>query len=329
MLRLLSGHFARAEPRDLALAYVHALLADPARGSAAEIAARAGSGSVWSTQRLLTRTVWDADLLRDSIRAYVVPRLGASEPCVVLCRQETVRAGTGAVAVAPAGRGRERNTQVAALLCYVSEGVGGLIDRELHLPPQWTSDPARCVRAGVPPERIRPQSMADLGQEMLERALAASVPIGWVFGGPEFAGPGLRQWLCLRRLPFCVELPQIPGPPPPPAELRQKESWQLVSRSLGAAFGHPAPGFGLTLLARRQPSGGISRFLLHASLSAPGIPVARTMAAAGPAAVKAVHEADTRAGLSSHQVRSWVAWYRHTTLAMTAAALLLEAPRGR
>ncbi len=213
MLALLGGHFARAEPRDLALAYVQALLADPARGSAVEIAARAGAGSVWSTQRLLTRTVWDADLLRDSVRSHVVPRLGASGPCVVLCRHETVRAGTGAVAVAPAGAvGRERNTQVAALLCYVSRGVGGLIDRELYLPPRWTSDPERCARAGVPPERVRPQSMADLGQEMLERAVAASVPIGWVFGGPEFADPGLRRWLCLRRLPFCVELPQIPGP---------------------------------------------------------------------------------------------------------------------
>ncbi|GGZ06860.1 hypothetical protein CP967_01140 [Streptomyces nitrosporeus] len=326
MLTLLSGHFARAEPRDLALAYVRALLADPARGSAAEIAARAGSGSVWSTQRLLTRTVWDADLLRDSVRAHVVSRLGAFGSCVVLRRHETVRAGTGSVAVVPAkAAGRERNTQAAALLCYVSRGVGGLIDRELHLPPQWTSDPARCARAGVPPERIRPRSMADLGQEMLERALAASVPVDWVFGGPEFAGPGLRQWLCLRRLPFCIELPQLPGPPVPPAEPRQKESWQLLSRSLGAAFGRPAPGFGLTLLARRHPSGRTSRFLLHASLTAPGIPAARTMAAAGPAAARAVHEADARAGLSSHQVRSWVAWYRHTTLAMTAAALRLEA----
>ncbi|WP_436842251.1 IS701 family transposase [Streptomyces cyaneofuscatus] len=326
MLALLGGHFARAEPRDLALAYVQALLADPARGSAVEIAARAGSGSVWSTQRLLTRTVWDADRLRDSVRSHVVPRLGASGPCVVLCRHETVRAGTGAVAVAPAGAaGRERNSQVAALLCYVSRGVGGLIDRELYLPPRWTSDPERCARAGVPPERVRPQSMADLGQEMLERAVAASVPISWVFGGPEFADPGLRRWLCLRRLPFCVELPQIPGPPVPPAEPRQNESWQLLSRSLGAAFGRPAPGFGLTLLARRHPSGRISRFLLHASLSAPGIPAARTMAAAGPAAARAVHEADARAGLSSHHVRSWVAWYRHTTLAMTAAALRLEA----
>lgn len=331
MLRLLGRHFTRAEARGRALAYVRALLADPSRGSAAEIAARAGADSAWSTQRLLTRTVWDADLLRDSIRAHVVPRLGTSGPCVVLYRHETVRAGTGAVAVAPARTrtaGRERNTQTAALLCYVSRGTGVLIDRELHLPPQWTSDPARCARAGVPPERVRARNMADLGQEMLERALAASVPVGWVFGGPDFADPQLRQWLCRRRLPFCVELPQLPGrpvepeAPAPHTDPGQKESWQLLSRGLGA-LGQPAPGFGLTLLARRQSSGQISRFLLHAPLSAPGIPAARTMVAAGPAAARAVHDADTRAGLSSHQVRTWVAWYRHTTLAMTAAALRL------
>ncbi|MEU2118020.1 transposase [Streptomyces sp. NPDC016459] len=333
LVRLLGRHFTRAEPRDSALAYVRALLADPTRGGAAEIAARTGADNAWSTQRLLTRTVWDADLLRDSVRAHVVPLLGASGPYAVLCRHETARTGAGAVAVAPASArapGRERNTQVAALLCYVSGGAGALIDRELYLPPRWTSDPARCARAGVPPERAQPRGMAALGQEMLERALAATVPIGWVFGGPDFADPHLRQWLCRRRLPFCVELPQLPSVQAE-SELSaaggkpgREESWQLLGRDLGAVYGHPAPGFRLTLLARRRPAGHTARFLLHVPASAPDLPAARAAAAAGRAAARAVREADARAGLSSHHVRSWVAWYRHTTLAMTAAALRLE-----
>ncbi|MGW3231169.1 IS701 family transposase [Kitasatospora sp. NPDC001095] len=334
LLRLLGEHFTRAEARDRALAYVHALLASPGRGSAAQIAARSGADSAWSTQRLLTRTVWDADRLRDSIRAHVVPLLGASGPCAVLSRHETARAGTGAVAVAPAGAraaNRDRNIQAAALLCYVSRNRAAVIDRELYLPSQWTADPARCARAGVPPERVNPRSMADLGQEMLERALAAAMPIGWVFGGPDFADPQLRQWLCRRRLPFCVELPQLRYPQSESdasavrSEPGREEAWQLLGRTLGPVYGHPAPGFRLTLLARRLPSGHTSRFLLHAPTTAPDVPAARAMAAAGAAAARAVHEADTRAGLSSHQVRTWVAWYRHTTLAMTAAVLHLEA----
>ncbi|MBD0669312.1 transposase [Streptomyces sp. CBMA156] len=333
LLRVLGEHFTRAEPRDRALAYVRALLAAPGRDSAARIAARSGADSAWSTQRLLTRTVWDADRLRDSIRAHVVPLLGASGPCAVLSRHETARVGTGAVAVAPAGvgrAGRDRNTQVAALLCYVSRNRAAVIDRELHLPSRWTSDPERCARAGVPPERVRPHTMADLGQEMLERALAAAMPVGWVFGGPDFADPQLRQWLCRRRLPFCVELPQLPYPQSESdasavrTEPGREEAWQLLGRGLGPVYGHPAPGFRLTLLARRLPSGHSSCFLLHTPSTAPDVPAARAMAAAGAAAARAVHEADTRAGLSSHQVRTWVAWYRHTTLAMTAAALRLE-----
>ncbi|MFB7517305.1 transposase [Streptomyces sp. NPDC056144] len=360
LLRLLGGHFTRAEPRDRALAYVRALLADPTRGSAAEIAAQAGADSAWSTQRLLTRAVWDADRLRDSVRDHVVPLLGAAGPCLVLRRHETARAGTGAVAVAPASlapgllapvpapsrvrppspedvpvvaraAGRDRHLQVAALLCYVSRDRGALIDRELHLPPSWVADPRRCARAGVPPERVRPRNMADLGREMLERALTAGVPVGAVFGGPDFADPRLRRWMCHLRLPFCVELPQLPHPSTgeadpvaPRGEAGREESWQLLGRGLGSVYGHPAPGFRLTLLARRLPSGHVARFLLHAPATTPELPAARAMAAAGAAAAVAVHEADTRAGLSSHQVRTWVAWYRHTTLAMTAAALRLE-----
>ncbi|MEU5220672.1 transposase [Streptomyces sp. NPDC020807] len=386
LLSLLGGHFARAEPRDRALAYVRALLADPTRGSAAEIAAQAGADSAWSTQRLLTRAVWDADRLRDSVRDHVVPLLGTSGPCLVLRRHETARAGTGAVAVAPASpspaaqppaspapsrsvaaspappspvsafpasgpprgpasgaaapqavsrvAGRDRHTQVAALLCYVSRDRGALIDRELHLPPSWVADPGRCARAGVPAERVRPRNMADLGREMLERALAGGVPVGAVFGGPDFADPRLRRWMCHLRLPFCVELPQLPHPSTaeadpvaPRGEAGREETWQLLGRGLGSVYGHPAPGFRLTLLARRLPSGQISRFLLHAPATTPDLPAARAMAAAGAAAALAVHEADTRAGLSSHQVRTWVAWYRHTTLAMTAAALRLERNR--
>ena len=334
LLRVLERHFTRAEPRDSALAYVRALLADPTTGSAAGVAAQAGAGSAWSTQRLLTRTVWDADLLRDSVRAHVVPMLGTSGTCAVLGRHETARLGTGAVAAAPVGdrtAGRDRSTQVAALLCYVSRGTGALIDRELHLPPSWTADPARCARAGVPPERVRPRGMADLGQEMLERALAAGVPIGGVLGGPDFAYPHLRDWLCRRRLPFCVELPQLPHPlgrsdaAAGRSEPGREDTWHLLGRGLGSVYGHPAPGFRLTMLARRLPSGRTTRYLLHVPIATPDVPAARALAAAGSAAARAVHEADSRAGLSSHQVRSWTAWYRHTTLAMTAAALRLEA----
>ncbi|RAJ38349.1 SRSO17 transposase [Kitasatospora sp. SolWspMP-SS2h] len=333
LLRALERHFTRAEPRDSALAYVRALLADPAAGNAAGVAAQAGAGSAWSTQRLLTRTVWDADLLRDSVRAYAVALLGASGAVAVLGRHETARLGTGAVATAPAaarGPGRGRSTQVAALLCYVSHGTGALIDRELHLPPHWTADPARCARAGVPPERVRPRGMADLGQEMLDRALAAGVPIGGVLGGPDFAHPHLREWLCRRRLPFCVELPQLPQPPGRSdaaagrADSGREEVWQLLGRGLGSVYGHPAPGFRLSMLARRLPSGRTARYLLHMPAAAPDVPAAQALAAAGSTAARAVHEAASRAGLSSHQVRSWVAWYRHTTLAMTAAALLWE-----
>jgi SRSO17 transposase len=93
-------------------------------------------------------------------------------------------------------------------------------------------------------------------------------------------------------------------------------------------YGRAAPGFRLTLLARRHTSGRVARFLLHAPDTALDVPAARAMESAAAAAARAIRDADTRAGLSSHQVRSWTAWYRHTTLAMTAAAVRLETELG-
>ena len=56
-----------------------------------------------------------------------------------------------------------------------------LLDRELSLPKEWTSDEARCAGAGIPAERTlatKPQ----LAQQMLARAFDAHVPASWVAG---------------------------------------------------------------------------------------------------------------------------------------------------
>ena len=62
-------------------------------------------------------------------------------------------------------------------LAYATPGGVALVDRDLYLPKSWTQDSARCRAAGIPDEvafKTKPQ----LGQAMLERAVAAGVPVG-------------------------------------------------------------------------------------------------------------------------------------------------------
>ena len=72
-----------------------------------------------------------------------------------------------------------------------------LIDRELYLPRSWTADPARCQAAGIP-EGTEFATKPELARRMIERALAAGVPVRLVRrrrglrGQREAARPGWK-----------------------------------------------------------------------------------------------------------------------------------------
>jgi SRSO17 transposase len=62
-------------------------------------------------------------------------------------------------------------------LAYAAPGGVALVDRDLYLPKSWTDDRARCQAAGVP-EEVGFQTKPQLGQVMVERALAAGCRLG-------------------------------------------------------------------------------------------------------------------------------------------------------
>jgi SRSO17 transposase len=71
------------------------------------------------------------------------------------------------------------NCQIGVFACYVSRHGHAFIDRTLYLPKSWTDDPARMSAAPVPEETGFATKPA-LAATMIERALAAKVPFGWV-----------------------------------------------------------------------------------------------------------------------------------------------------
>ena len=96
---------------------------------------------------------WDADAVRDDLRAYVVEHLG--DPGAVLVLDETgfLKKGDKSAGVQrqySGTAGRVENCQIGVFLGYASRHGRALIDRALYLPEGWAGDEARRARAGVP-----------------------------------------------------------------------------------------------------------------------------------------------------------------------------------
>jgi SRSO17 transposase len=177
----IGGRFGRVEPRRRALAYLRGLLSQVERKHSWWLAEQAGEVTPDGMQRLLNGSGWDAGGVRDDLRDYVVERLGDPDAVLVLDETGFVKKGNRSAGVQrqhTGTAGKQENCQVAVFLASAAPGGVALVDRDLYLPKSWTEDRARCRAAGVPDE-VGFQTKPQLGQAMLERALAAGVPCRW------------------------------------------------------------------------------------------------------------------------------------------------------
>src|ERR687898_456661 len=180
----IAPRFGRIEPRRRARAYLQGLLSPLERKNGWHLAEAAGDASPDGVQDFLARMHWDADAVRDDLRAYVVERLG--DPGAVLVVDETgfLKKGDRSVGVQrqySGTAGRIETCQIGVFLAYASRHGHALIDRALYLPETWVFDAARRTEAGVP-EEVSFTTKPKLGQAMLKRAFAAGVPCRWVVG---------------------------------------------------------------------------------------------------------------------------------------------------
>jgi SRSO17 transposase len=192
----LAPRFSRVEPRRRALAYVRGLLAPVERKNGWQLAEAAGDRTPDGVQDFLSRMRWEADLVRDDLRAYVIDHLGDVQATLVLDETGFLKKGDKSCGVQrqySGTAGRIENCQIGVFLAYASRHGQALIDRALYLPESWTKDPQRCAAAGVP-EMVRFATKPKLGRVMLERAFAAGVPCAWVVGDSVYgADPALRR----------------------------------------------------------------------------------------------------------------------------------------
>src|SRR5713101_5220267 len=205
----IAPRFAREEVRQRLPRYLAALLQPLERRNGWQIAEQAGEAVPDGIQRLLNAARWEADAVRDDLRAYVVEHLGDPAAVWVIDESGFLKKGTQSVGVKrqySGTAGRVENCQIGVFLAYAAARGRTFLDRELYLPKEWAADAQRRQEAGVPSD-VAFATKPQLAQRMLARAFAAGVPAAWVTGDAVYGGDRrLRIWLEEREQPFVLEV---------------------------------------------------------------------------------------------------------------------------
>jgi SRSO17 transposase len=342
----LRPRFARAEMRVRCRRYLHGLLGEARRKNGWHLAEAVGERTPHGMQELLNRAVWDADAVRDDLRAYVVEHLG--DPAAVLVIDETgfLKKGTKSVGVQrqySGTAGRIENCQIGVFLAYASPQGHAFLDRALYLPKVWAEDAARREAAGVPPD-VRFATKGDLARAMLARAFAEAVPATWITGDEIYGNDGaLRRWLEGEQRPHVLAVacshPVWDGG----VQVRvnalvaqiSETGWQRIDVGTGSK-GPRLYDWACARLPYWTAAGWAQWLLIRRSVSQPqDLAFYRAFGREGTTVVDLARVAGTRwviescfeeakgeVGLADYEVRRWDGWYRHVTLALLAHALL-------
>jgi hypothetical protein len=132
VMERIGARFGRVEPRRRALTYLRGLLSPVERKNGWQLAEVAGDRTPDGVQDFLSRAHWEADRVRDDLRAYVVEHLGDEQAVLVLDETGFLKKGDKSCGVQrqySGTAGRIENCQIGVFLGYASRHGQALIDR--------------------------------------------------------------------------------------------------------------------------------------------------------------------------------------------------------
>jgi SRSO17 transposase len=346
----IAGRFRRSEARLRVRRYLEGLIAPVERKNGWQLAEHLGDAGPQGVQRLLAAADWDADAVRDALRALLVDAVG--DPAGVLIVDETgfLKKGTKSAGVArqySGTAGRRENQQIGVFLAYATPRGCAFIDRALYLPETWAGDEERRTEAGIP-TAVTFATKGALAQTMLARAFAAGVPAAWVVGDAVYGNEELRHWLEEQGRNYVLCVPCTHGiwtageqvEAQTLADQLPEEAWSRLSAGEGSqgprwyawaclALPYPAaPGKAHWLLVRRSLSEPTERAHYRVYGPAPTSVEAIVRIAGSRWAIEVgFEETKGLVGLDQYEVRKWQSWHRHITLALLAYAVLVVTRR--
>lgn len=147
-------------------------------------------------QQFITHSKWDARAVMDDVATDANGLLGHAEDAGLIIDESSFKKqGRSSVGVARQwlGRlGKVDNGQVAVYGVLANKRFATPVDTRFYLPKQWTDDPKRCDKAGVPVEFRTFKTKDELALDMVAHLRGISLSFGWVgadagYGkGPKF-----------------------------------------------------------------------------------------------------------------------------------------------
>ncbi len=206
-LRPFLAALRREAQRRWAPVYLEGLLGPGERKSVAPMAARVAPAEVQQLHHFVASSPWATAPLEQVLAETAERLVGGSTAVLIIDDTALPKQGRHSVGVARqycGALGKTANCQTLVSLTLARGEVPVPLALRLYLPQEWTADPARCRRAGVPPEcSFRSKGAIALAE--LDRVAAAGVTWGTVLADAAYGSSAeFRQALSARGLRWAV-----------------------------------------------------------------------------------------------------------------------------
>lgn len=357
-LRRYLPRFYRQEHHELAEVVLQGKLSNLQRKTSEPIAYLADRERK-PVQHFVGAGAWDDEAVMAELRRHVAAEVGHPDGVLVVDPSGFPKKGTHSCGVARqwCGRlGKVDNCQVGVFVTYVTARGYAPLDRQLYLPKDWAHDPKRRRECHVP-KAIRFQESWRIGLELIDR-VGADVPFAWVAGDDEFGrATAFRAGLRQRDRRYVLDVPcntlvrdldeaPTPGKRRPPwrrvdvwAKAQPAARWQKLD--VGAGAKGPKVVRALEAQVQTKDEGGrvgpCERLVVIRTVAGdPQTWYTLSNASAEVPLAKAVEVHARRhgveellqagkgeVGLGHYEMRSWVGWHHHMTLALLALWFLI------
>jgi SRSO17 transposase len=348
--------------------YLRGLLTEAPRKNMEHMDRHLGGGQYEVMQQFISASPWCEEQVFKAVARRACARLGDHcNTTLIIDESAHSKKGTKSCGVARQYNGRlgkQDNCQVGVYSALHCGTRSALIGAALHLPKEWTDDPERCAKAGVPPERIKQGALSkiDLARQLLDAAVTAGVRFACVavdaFYGRD---SGFRARVEELGLVYCADVPATTnvfsrkpgcGKRPRPIgrhtesvaalgakimedkkqpghdiDLREGENGLVRARVWARRVWEWPPEAeqaGELWLVIRRMSDGEMKYSLCNAPADTSISRLAIWQASRFYVERTFQDAKSHAGMSQYQCRGWRAWHHHMAMVCMATLFIME-----
>lgn len=173
--------FGRSERRHWCDFYVHSLLLEGRRKTAATMARQYG-GDEQSLQQFVTDSPWDWMSVRQGLSQQMVGVIKGKHIAWIIDETCFPKQGEHSVGVARqycGTLGKTANSQSAVSLSFAADGVAFPVDFQLYLPGSWIDDMERRAEVGIPQDAAFKRNW-EIALDLVDTAVSWGIPKGVV-----------------------------------------------------------------------------------------------------------------------------------------------------